>query len=151
MNNLTLSATSNNKYRYKYVFNKNEKFKKEFTNLLLKLGFEEKEALGFWTRTAPTKDGEEEGLAIYPKITYFEDTLTFLENKNYELEIFIGKKKIFIVIRLKNKRQKTREILISNLINSNWIDKKEIESRQKENRRKQKRYLPKHKKINSLK
>jgi hypothetical protein len=147
MNNLILSATGNNKSRHKYCFNKNEKFKKEFINLLLKLGFEEKKISTFWTKTVSIKGHEEEGLIVHPKISYFEDSLNIIENRNYELEIFIGKKKIFVVIKLKNKKKRTRENLINQLINSSWITPKEIEIRKKEDKKKLQGYLPKRKKI----
>lgn len=151
MKNSILNGTSNHKNRYRYTFERNDKFKKEFTDLLLKLGFKEERISEFWTRTIRLEEDnntyEEDEYQIHPRIAYFEDSFFFLENKNYEIELFIGKRKIFIVIRTKNKKKETRENLVNQLLGTKWISQEEAKKRMKEKQKQLEKYIPKSKKI----
>jgi hypothetical protein len=151
MNNLILNATSNNKTFHKYVFDTKESFKSEFLKILTKLNFKEDKIKNFWIRQAleqkETKTQPEIRMPVTPKISFFRNTFHTLENKNCHLELFIGNKKVFLIIRLKRDKKNTRENLINFLQESKWITPEEAENRRWKKEKTLQSLIPKTKKI----
>ena len=106
-----LIGTDNNGFRHRYSVRKNEQFKKIFIKFMSELDFDEKEITKeFWTCDKNNNDVE-------LKIADFEDCCKHYENKEYEVDVFYGNKKIIIVIRTK-----LRRTLLDNLEHkSKWI------------------------------
>ncbi len=125
---LDISATGNNGIRHYYTFHKNRNTKEGFIDFMTKLGFEnEKIESRFSWREEDPKTGEE-------KIYFFGmkdlvDECWYYQNKNYELDIFWGKKKLIIVVRTKQKRKIDRrvELVDAVLKSSKWLSKEELE------------------------
>jgi len=106
-----LTGTDNNGFRHRYSVKKNEQFKKIFIKFMSQLGFDEKKIMEcFWTY-------DESNNRIELKIVDFEDCYRYYENKEYEVDVFYGNKKIIIVVRTNSRRT-----LLDNLESkSKWI------------------------------
>lgn len=151
MKSATLSATSNNKTLRKYVFDTNESFKSEFLKILTVLNFEEEKIKKFWTREALEEKETESRVSVEPKISFFHNAFHALENKNCHLELFIGNKKTFLIIRLKKDKQKTKRNLINLLQKTKWITPEEAENRRWKKEKILQSLIPKTKKSTIIK
>jgi hypothetical protein len=131
MKNLILNGTGNNGKRHRYSFNKNEKFKIGYLDLLKKLGLTNKEIYNIenkFTRTEYGENGENEEITIKLKISDINDECWYFKNSKYEIDTFFGNKKIIVIIRIK--RHNIREKLTENIIKeSEWISEEQIEKR----------------------
>ena len=90
-----LLSTGNDGYRYRYEFEKINSFSKIFTNFMRDLGFDDSDR-PFLTMY----EGEDE------KEMDIEKTLDFtwnFRNKSFDVDLFIGGKKIILVVRTKDK------------------------------------------------
>lgn len=143
MNNLKLLAMGNRRDFHKYIFERNKGFKDEFLELLKKLGFEDKNINNFWIRSVPIGDDDDidDGIPINPTIDYFEDSFFRMENDDCELELFIGNKKIFLIIRKNGDMKK----IIDHLLNSDWRNKEELDKAIEEKSNKLKKQIPENK------
>lgn len=106
-----LTGTDNNGFRHRYSVIKNEHFKKIFAEFMEELGFDK----GIIARTF---EGYDEVRGYFElRIYEFEDCCWHYENKQYDVDVFYGNKKIIIVVRTK-----TRRPLLDNLeMKSRWI------------------------------
>ena len=115
-----LTGTDNDGFRHRYSARKIEKFKVAFSDLMKDLGFEPNVFLklfegGFY-------DENEDFIAKDRLIEEIIDESFHFQNKNYDLDLFFGDKKIIFVIRTNN-----RDLLVNHLYkNSNWIRPLEI-------------------------
>tara|TARA_Y100000034_G_C6685121_1_gene301348 strand:+ start:165 stop:602 length:438 start_codon:yes stop_codon:yes gene_type:complete len=108
----TLLATGNDGYRHRYYVEKNKDFKKIFIKFMIDLGFEEE---GVKKRFQYYDDKSE---LVVLKITEIVDECWNFNNKKYDVDVFIGKKKVIIVVRT-SKRRKMLDNLESK---SKWRD-----------------------------
>jgi hypothetical protein len=120
----TLTGTDNDGVRHRYSFIKNEKFKKVFRELLINLGFEEKIVKNLFI-----VEDETTGEASEVSIHSISDHCAYYKNKQYEIDIFYGSKKIILVIRTNQKNKRDRRTKLLNYIEnlSGWIDTPKVE------------------------
>ena len=144
MNELKLFGLQKENDFQRYTFEKNEKFKDEFTKFLEVLNFDERNRKSFWKRSIPIGDKDsEDAIIVNPKISYFEDSFFRLTNKNCELELFIGNKKIIMTIRFRREKEKMKLKIKNHLLNSGWRNEIELEVIKKKNSEELKKYVPK--------
>jgi hypothetical protein len=65
---------------------------------------------------------EEDGDSFPLKIAEFNDCCLYWKNKEYEVDVFFGNRKIILVIRILKEEQKSRRKMLNDLESkSNWI------------------------------
>jgi len=112
-----LMGTDNNGIRHRYSLEKNENFKKAFINFMKDLGFNEKEIAKQFTYYDDLK-------GYMPlKISDLNDVCKHYKNKEYEIDVFYGNKRIILVIRTNQKKERDRrKKMLKNLKNkSRWM------------------------------
>lgn len=125
-NKLTISGTDNNGYRHRYSFDKNSEFKEAFINLMTELEFEKEKIGRYFYWEEENEDGEE--IIVNLDISNLSDVVWFFQNKKYEVDTFIGVKKVIIVIRTKE-----RDELIKKIIDkTKWIPEERMRGLEKE-------------------
>jgi len=100
-----LIKTKNNGFRHEYSFIKNKSFKKFFLNFMEDLGFNKNK-----TKKTFTSINKNERY-VELKISDLKDCVKYYKNKNYDIEVFYGDKKIIMVLKTK-KRKKAIEHLV---------------------------------------
>ncbi len=102
---LILTGAGNDGFRYNYRIIKNESFKDIFPEFMVLLGFNKKEIVSssFYSFN---KEGEE----VKFKISNFKDCYDNYNNKDYDVDVFYGSKKIILVIRTKRIKNLIRAI-----------------------------------------
>ena len=94
-----LIGTGNDGFRYEYNFNKCEDFKNIFSKFLLGLSFEYREVAEIFSRY------DEDEKKVQEKIKDIKGSVRNYKNKNFDIDVFYGKKIISLVIRTKNKNK----------------------------------------------
>lgn len=96
MNKFALTGIKNDKYRYEFTVKKNQAFVGSFIELLPELGFKNQEFYFL-----EYKKGQDSLIPI--KINKLKEVCNNFKNKDYDIEIFYGNKRIILVIRTKKK------------------------------------------------
>ncbi|MEI7719503.1 MAG: hypothetical protein WCI72_06545 [archaeon] len=129
---LTLSGTDNNGKRHRYSIDKNSNLKGGLKKLLISLEFEEKKVeeviKGIFFKE--TQEDEERGI-IPRALEEIIDIVRFLKNDKYEVDMFFGKEKVILLIRITEKREKLVDAIEKN---ADWISEEEKEKRLKQNK-----------------
>lgn len=129
---LVLNGTDNDGVRHRYSFDKTPKLKEGLTKLFLGLGFEERKINDFiqkiFVRRSENENGEEIITIFKPE--EINDRAYYLKNSRYELDLFFGKNKVILLVRVKNERIKLVDEIEKK---SSWISEKEKEERSKKN------------------
>ena len=92
-----LTGTSNDGFRHRYSFRKNESFKKAFFGFMGALDFSEEDFKSTFI------GGDENDENVDLKISEFEDCVRNYKNKKYDVDVFYGAKKIIILVRTKRR------------------------------------------------
>jgi len=139
--NLTLNGTDNDGKRHRYSFEKTEDFKQGFLELMENFGFEKEKIDSKFVIRDHVEDPENTGKEIervwIRKIKDIIDVCWYFENNKYEIDVFFGKEKVIILIRIKSSRnrdKKRREMLDKLEDESGWISEEEKEKRVKKNK-----------------
>lgn len=123
---LVLNGTDNNGIRHRYSFEKTYTFKKGFVDFMESLGFEkEKELENRFFYKYENDKGEEVIKELKP--SDFQDVVWFFQNKQYEVDVFWGSKKVVLLVRTNQKTQRTRRKNMLKELESkaNWISEQE--------------------------
>jgi len=104
-NILTLEGTGNDGYRYRYEFEKDEKFKDGFLGFMGDLGFKNDRDLGYLFEDY----GCEKGINGEVKVESINQKLENFRNKNFDVDVIFFEKEIEIIVRTK----KTKELIKS--------------------------------------
>lgn len=115
-NRFTLTGTDNYGFRHKYSVKKNEGFRVAFINFMKHLDFNEETISKLFLYE------EDSGNIKKLKIADFEDCCRHYKNRNYDVDVFFGYRKIIIVVRTR-KREKMVEYLENE---AGWISAFEI-------------------------
>ena len=127
--NLILNGTGNDGRRHRYSFEKNEKFKAGYLDLLRKLGLNEDEIKKIEERFTRTfYEDDEDETTINLKVLDISDECWYYRNSKYEIDTFFGHKKIILLIRIKSK-EKRKKLIECIKKESGWISEEEIEER----------------------
>jgi hypothetical protein len=109
---LVLLGTENKENRYEYIIEKNEDFKEIFLSFMEKLGFERIIINKTFFNYIFNRDNIEKQIEF--KISDFKDSYHNYKNKDFDIDVFYGTKKIILIIRTK-KGNKLREIINSKI------------------------------------
>lgn len=129
---LILSGTDNDGIRHRYSFDKTPKLKEGLTKLFVGLSFEEKKVNEFIQRIFIKRGEDENGEEIIKvfRPEEIKDLVFYIKNSNYEIDLFFGKNKVILLVRIKNERMRLVDEIEKK---SSWISKEEIEKRSKKN------------------
>ncbi|MBI2043564.1 hypothetical protein HYT25_04200 [Candidatus Pacearchaeota archaeon] len=131
-----LSGTGNDGFRHKYHINKDKGFREIFISFMTKLEFDQKEIQGIFNQGYESEIEDDEQIYAQWKIDADEivdETLHF-ENEKYEVDVFFGSKKVFLVVRTKN-RNEMIDLLRKDV---SWKSDEEFEKIREENKEKRK-------------
>ena len=102
-----LEGTDNNGMRHRYSIEKNEQFKDVFIKFMEELGFDSEKISKRFIRTeCDKKTGEQRTILI--RVADLKDVCHYYKNREYEADIFYGNRKIILIIRTNQKRERVR-------------------------------------------
>jgi len=124
---LVLNGTNNDGVRHRYSLDKNSDLMGGLRKLLIGLEFKEKVIDSFIRGVffKETQEDESEG-TVQRELEDIVDFVEALKNDKYELDIFFGKEKVILVIRIKENREKLIDVMKEK---SEWISEEEKEKR----------------------
>ncbi|GEM_PF-3525563 len=107
-----LTGTENNGYRHKYNVVKNESFKQAFLGFMKDLGFDKdkikKEFV--YQETKYNEGRSDEEIVNIIKILDLTDVCRHYQNEKYDIDVFYGKDKIVILVRVIDRKKLVEEI-----------------------------------------
>jgi hypothetical protein len=109
---LVLLGTENKENRYEYIIEKNEGFREIFISIMEKFGFERIIINKTFFNYTFNRDNIEKQIEF--KTSDFIDSCYNYKNKDFDIDVFYGTKKIILIIRTK-KGDKLREIINSKI------------------------------------
>ncbi len=128
---LVLNGTDNNGKRHRYSFDKTPQLKEGLIKLFISFGFDDKvsKSIGkIFTRTFYDDNEVEKVSYLTPE--EIVDRVFYFKNEEYEIDLFFGKEKVILLIRVKENREKLVEEIEKK---SRWISEEEKAKRLKEN------------------
>lgn len=105
----TLLGTSNDGFRHRYSFKKNETFKKSFISFMGDLGFEDKVVRRSFIGIR--MEGEEE-IEFEMEISQMKDYCEHFKNSKYDVDVFYGHFVVIVLVRTEH-----REMVVKHLVN----------------------------------
>lgn len=136
MKKFILAGTGNDGFWHKYHIDKSKGFREAFIRFMTFLGFERKEIQSRFNQKYESDDDDGEYIATQWVVDADEisDEIWHFKNEKYDIDVFFGEDKIFVIVRTKN-----RENMIDTLRDDvSWKSDEESEKIRKENREKMK-------------
>ena len=97
-NKLILTGTENDGFRHKYEIKKQEFFKDAFIDFMVCLGFKKERVEQCFL------DYDEKENEIKLNVSDLKDYCDNFKNKDFDIDVFYGKRKIILLIRTKKKK-----------------------------------------------
>jgi len=131
-----LSGSSNDGFWHKDSINKEKGFRKTFFNFMINLEFKEKEIIANFDRKYENEIEDDEQINVHWMIDADEitDEVWHFNNEKYDVDVFFGDKKVFLVVRTK-KRNEMIDLLRKDV---SWKSDEEFEKIRNENKEKTK-------------
>jgi hypothetical protein len=106
MEKIKILGVTKNEFESHYTFEKKEEFMPFLERFLIEIGFEKRVAGGF--THDPENEAEEDSLPYYA-LEDLEDSVRSVKNDEYSVDIFIGHKKIILILRYDDKQQEVSD------------------------------------------